>query len=76
MYFFQFPEACNKFEVVVKDAGQQKFEGNVVLRDKLNFSDAQFYQLVLVATVRIFIYFSELLSYLIAAKSSLCNSIG
>ncbi|XP_073989842.1 cadherin 87A [Rhodnius prolixus] len=46
----QFPNACEKFEIVSWNSSQQSFYGGIILKDKLNFSDRQFYQLLLIAT--------------------------
>ncbi|KAK9508052.1 hypothetical protein O3M35_007799 [Rhynocoris fuscipes] len=46
----KFPNACEKFEIVTWNSSQQSYYGGVVLKDKLNFSERQFYQLLLIAT--------------------------
>ncbi|XP_014253016.1 cadherin-87A [Cimex lectularius] len=46
----QFPNACEKFDIVTYTSSQQNYSGGIVLKDKLNYADRQFYQLLLIAT--------------------------
>lgn len=46
------PNNCLKFSIVPTESTEQNFKGVVVLREPLDYSKKQFYQLVFVATVR------------------------
>ncbi|XP_066907242.1 cadherin-87A [Halyomorpha halys] len=45
-----FPGTCEKFEITTFNSSQESFHGGMLLKDKLNYSDRQLYQLLLIAT--------------------------
>lgn len=45
-----FPNTCENFEIKTFNSSQQTFHGGVILKEKLNYSVRQLYQLLLVAT--------------------------
>lgn len=50
------PNLCSKFSVVATESSETNFKGVVVLHEPLDYSKRQFYQLVLVATVKYLVY--------------------
>lgn len=52
MYDFQWPEACEAFDVITLNSSANHYTGALVLKKALNYNEKQFYQFQLYATVR------------------------